>query len=343
MRAAVYYNNHDIRVEERPVPAIGSGELLVRLESSGICGSDLMEWYRIHKAPLILGHEISGTIEKAGDAVRDFKSGQRVVCAHHVPCGRCHYCLNGHETVCDTLRKTNFDPGGFCEFLRLPEENVLSGVFILPDTVSFDQGTFVEPLACVMRGQRLAGFKKGKSVLVLGSGIAGLMHILLARAMGAEKIVSTDLDPYRLQKALEFGADRSFSPQECTPEILRGLNQGRLFDLAIVTAGSNAAIAQALESVERGGTILFFAPASKGAKIPLSFNELFWRAEVTLTSSYAASPREYLEALNLIASGKINVSQMITHVFGLEETAKGFSLVEHGKNSIKVIIHPQEK
>jgi L-iditol 2-dehydrogenase len=342
MRVAMYYSNHDIRIEEMPKPKIGQGELLIRVEASGICGSDVMEWYRINRTPLVLGHEIAGTIEEVGEGVKIYKKGDRVACAHHVPCGRCHYCLAGHETVCDTLRKTNFDPGGFCEYLRLPKINVDYGVLPLPDSVSFEEATFIEPLACVIRGQRLAGMKPGISILVVGSGIAGLLHIHLARVRGASRIISTDILDYRLRLAKQFGADISINAQDYSAEMLRSLNQGRLVDLVIVSTGSPSAIQQALESVERGGTILFFAPTDKDRKIPLSFNELFWRTEISLTSSYAGSPSDYKEALGLIISRKLDVSGMITHRLSLSETGRGFKLVVEAQESIKVIIYPQK-
>ncbi len=342
MRVAMYYSNNDIRIEEKPKPKIGPGELLIRVEASGICGSDVMEWYRINRTPLVLGHEIAGTIEELGEGVKIYKKGDRVACAHHVPCGRCHYCLAGHETVCDTLRKTNFDPGGFCEYLRLPKINVDYGVLPLPDSVSFEEATFIEPLACVIRGQRLAGMKPGISILVVGSGIAGLLHIHLARVRGASRIISTDISDYRLRLAKQFGADISINAKEYSAEMLRSLNQGRLADLVIVTAGSPSAIEQALGSVERGGTILFFAPTEKDRKIPLPFNDLFWRTEISLTSSYAGSPSDYKEALGLIISRKLDVSGMITHRLSLSETGRGFKLVVEAQESIKVIIYPQK-
>ncbi len=342
MRVAMYYSNNDIRIEEMPKPKIGRGELLIRVEASGICGSDVMEWYRINRTPLVLGHEIAGTIEELGEGVKIYKKGDRVACAHHVPCGRCHYCLAGHETVCDTLRKTNFDPGGFCEYLRLPKINVDYGVLPLPDSVSFEEATFIEPLACVIRGQRLAGMKPGISILVVGSGIAGLLHIHLARVRGASRIISTDISDYRLRLAKQFGADISINAKEYSAEMLRSLNQGRLADLVIVTAGSPSAIEQALGSVERGGTILFFAPTEKDRKIPLPFNDLFWRTEISLTSSYAGSPSDYKEALGLIISRKLDVSGMITHRLSLSETGRGFKLVVEAQESIKVIIYPQK-
>ncbi|MFH1269508.1 MAG: zinc-dependent dehydrogenase [Candidatus Omnitrophota bacterium] len=342
MRVATYHNNHDIRIEQMPKPKAGPGELLMRVEASGICGSDVMEWYRINRTPLVLGHEIAGTIEEVGEGLEDYKKGDRVACAHHVPCGKCHYCLSGHETVCETLRRTNFDPGGFCEYSRLPEINVDYGVFPLPDTVSFEEATFIEPLACVIRGQRIAGFRKGINVLVIGSGIAGLLHIHLARINGAKAIISTDISDYRLQAARRFGADTSINAKEYSAGAFRSLNAGRLADLVIVTAGAPSAIKQALESVERGGTVLFFAPTDKDKDILIPFNELFWRTEITLTSSYAGSPLDYKEALDLIAKRKLNISDMITHRLNLSEIGLGFKLVAEAQESIKVIIYPQK-
>ena len=342
MRAAVYYSNQDLRIEEMPRPKIGRGELLIRVEASGICGSDLLEWYRINRVPLVLGHEISGTVEEVGEGVSGYKKQDRVVCAHHVPCGSCDYCLSGHETVCETLRKTNFDPGGFSEYLRLPEINVQKGTFLLPQQVSFQEATFVEPLACVLRGQKQVGGVEGRRVLVMGSGIAGILHIHLAKLLGADFIAAVDILDYRLQQAKRFGADIGIASKDFSARIIRNLNQGRLFDLVVVSTGAVSAIYQALESVERGGTVLFFAPTDKGAKIEIPFNELFWRTEITLTSSYAASPRDYKEALSLIASGKVNVSDMITHRLPLADIALGFKLMREAKDSLKVIIEPQK-
>jgi L-iditol 2-dehydrogenase len=321
---------------------MGSGELLIRVEAAGICGSDVMEWYRKDKVPLTLGHEIAGVIEEVSAGVKNYKKGDRVTCAHHVPCGKCHYCLSGHETVCDTLRKTNFDPGGFCEFLRLPAINVEKGTYLLPKDVSFEEATFVEPLACVLRGQRLAGGVKDKCVLVIGSGIAGILQIILARYSGAAGIVATDIVEYRLKIAKKLGASLTVNAQEYSPEILRKLNQNRLADLVIVCVGQPSAIAQALASVERGGTVLFFAPTEKDTQIPIPFNQLFWRQEITLTSAYAGSPADYQAALDLIADKKINLAQMITHGLILDQTGLGFKLVAEAKESLKVIIYPQK-
>jgi L-iditol 2-dehydrogenase len=324
-----------------PTPKIGPGELLVRVEACGLCGSDVMEWYRLDRAPLVLGHEIGGQIAAVGEGVERYHDGERVTVAHHVPCNTCHYCLGGHHTMCDTLRRTNFDPGGLSEYIRLPAINVDRGVFLLPDEISYEEATFIEPLACVLRGQRLAQMRPGISVLVIGSGLTGLLHVQLARALGAGRVIATDIAPYRLKAAKKFGADVSIEVGEAVPGRLREANQGYLADLVIVSTGAVSAISQALGSVERGGMVLLFAPTDPGVTIPISINELFFRSDITLTTSYAGSPADYQTALKLIRAGTISVRQMITHRLGLAETGLGFQLVAEARNSIKVIIEPQ--
>lgn len=343
MRAAVYYSNSDVRIEERPRPEIGDGEILVKVESSGICGSDCMEWYRKDRVPLILGHEIAGSVVSVGKGLNRYKPGDRISASHHVPCGECRFCRAGHETVCDTLRKTNFDPGGFAEFVRIPKINIDKlGVYTIPKNVSFDEATFIEPLACVVRGQRLAGFKKEKSVLVVGSGISGLLHIKLARASGAKFIAATDISDFRIAAAAKSGADIALNAKDYTPEKFRAANGGLLADLVVICTGAKGALEQGFKSVERGGTVLVFAAADKDALLPVPVNEIFWRNEVTVLSSYAGSPADHVEALGKIDSKKVIVHDMITDRFGLADTVKGFKLVAEAHESIKVIIKPQE-
>lgn len=341
MRVAMYYSNKDIRLEEMPVPEVKPGEVLVRIMSSGICGSDVMEWYRVGKGSLVLGHEIAGEIAEVGEGVTQYKKGDRVSASHHVPCNTCHYCLSGHHTVCETLRKTKFYPGGFAEYVLLPAINVDRGVYPLPDEVSFEEGSFTEPLACVLRGQRLAGVKPGNSVLVVGSGLAGLLHMQMAQALGAGRIVATDVIDFRLDAAKRFGADHAINAREYTPDLLREINNGRLADIVIIGTGAPSAINQGLQSVERGGTVLFFAATDKGVTIPISFNDLLFRNEVTIMSSYAGDRADHITALELIRSRRVRVRDMITHRLGLAETGHGFQLVVEGTNSIKVLIEPQ--
>ncbi len=335
----MYYNNRDVRLEEIPTPVIGPGELMVKVLASGICGSDVMEWYRIKKAPRVLGHEITGEIVEIGEGVEHFHIGDRAFVSHHVPCNTCHYCLNGSHTVCDTLRSTNFDPGGFAEFIRVPRINVDRGVFLLPEEVSFEEGVLIEPLACVLRGQRLARFKPGQSVFVIGSGISGLLHITLARASGAGHIIATDINEHRLEAAKQFGAEEAIYAKEVSPSKIREINKGRLADLIIVCAGTISAYIQALQTVDRGGKVLCFAPLEPGLNFVFPFFD-FWNDGITLLPTYGGSPLDIEAAIELIRSHRLPIDKMITHRLSLAETGIGFQLVAEAKESIKVIIEP---
>lgn len=339
MRVAVYYNNDDIRIEEIPRPEIGPKEIMVRVVASGICGSDVMEWYRIKKAPRVLGHEIAGEIAEVGAEVSEYSVGQRVFVSHHVPCNECRYCKAGYHTVCATLRTTNFDPGGFAEYVRVPEVNVRNGVFLLPDEVSFDEGTFVEPLGCVARGQRFAGVKAGDTVLVIGSGIAGLMHIQLARIKMVARIISTDISDQRLEAALRFGADVVINARENVVESVKKANEGRLADIVIVCTAAMPAFQQAFESVDCAGTLLLFAPTAPDVSVPLPLYDIYFKS-AKIVFSYAAVKDDIVEAIELLRSRKFNAEDMITHRYGLNGIKKGFDLVAQAQNSIKVIIYP---
>ncbi|MCP8305769.1 MAG: alcohol dehydrogenase catalytic domain-containing protein [archaeon] len=340
MRVAVYYNNNDVRLEEMPRPKIGPGELLVKVMASGICGSDVLEWYRIPKAPRVLGHEATGEIVEVKDEFRRYKVGDRVFVSHHVPCNKCRYCLNGHHTACETLHKTNYDPGGFAEYIRVPRINVEHGVYLLPDDLPFEDGTFIEPLGCVVRGQRLARVQKGESVLILGSGVSGLLHIQLARFLGTERIIATDINEYRLKAAKKFGADAVLHAEEDLPKRLRQLNEGRLVDRVVVCTGAISASKQALQCVDRGGTILFFAVPDPSFHVPIPVTD-FWRNEITITTSYGAAPKDLEESEKLIRERHVDVHDTITHRLGLGEIGLGFKLVAEAGESLKVIIEPQ--
>lgn len=344
MRVAMYYANKDVRIEEMEVPKIGPGELLMKVEASGICGSDVMEWYRKDKVPLVLGHEVAGEVVEVGEGVEKFKVGDRVAATHHVPCNTCHYCLTGHHTVCETLQRgTHFEPGGFAEFIKVPTINVDRGVFPIAPEVTYDEASFMEPLACVVRGQRQAGLKPGQSVFVIGTGISGILHINLARASGAGRIIAADTIDYRLEAAKKFGADEVISADaEDLPAQIRELNNGLLADLVIICRG--AFIPQAMGAVEGGGAVLFFAGAKEGVCIEDTVNDIFWRSEITLTSAYAGAPYDCVAALELIRAKAVNVADMITHQLPLAEIQDGFGYVSQPwkQESIKVIVQPQK-
>jgi len=321
MKVAVYYNNNDIRIEERPKPEIQEGEILVKVKASGICGTDVMEWYRIKKAPRVLGHEIAGdVVESKSDK---FKVGDKVFVSHHVSCNECRYCLNGDHTACETLHKGNYDPGGFSEFVRVPKINVDNGTYLID--VSYEEGTMIEPLACVVRGQRVIDVKQGQTVLILGSGMSGLLNIKLAKLNGA-KVIATDINEYRLNKAKEYGADEviDVSKQELNIKA----------DRIIICTGALQAVEQSFKCIDKKGRILLFAIPNKNIEIPTTD---FWRNEITITSSYGAAPNDLEEALELIKN-KINVKDMITHKLPLENIQEGFKIVAEAKESLKVVV-----
>ena len=341
MKVAMYYKNDDVRIEEQEIPDISDDELLVKVVASGICGSDVMEWYRIKKAPLVLGHEIAGDIEKVGKNVKNYKIGDRVFVTHHVPCNECSFCEKGQHTLCPTIKKTKFYPGGFAQYLRVPEINIRFGTFRLPDNVTYDEGTFVEPLACVVRGFRTAYYTKGDSVLVLGSGMAGLLNIKLAKAYGAKKIFATDIDDYRLTLAKKMGADVVINAKDDIAEEIKKQNDGKLVDFVILCAGVAPAVRQAIESVECGGKILWFAMTQPGEDVPIPFFDL-WNKQVQTYSTYAGAGEDITEAIELLSTKKLDIHDMITHKLPMDKVAEGFKLVADAKKSMKVIIEPHK-
>jgi len=337
--AAVYYNNKDVRIQEMPKPEIGDDEVLVKVMASGICGSDVTEWYRVPKAPKILGHEATGVIEKVGSKVKGCKVGDRVFVSHHVPCNKCRYCLRGNHTACDTLHTTNYYPGGFVQYICVPRINVESGVYKLPVGVSFDEGTFIEPLACVVRGQRLADVQKDDVLLVIGSGVSGILHVQLAKRKGVKLVVVADINRYRLGLAEKFAADCTVDAKGDLPQKLKEINGGRLADKVIVCTGASQAALTALDCVDKGGLILFFAVPDPSVKVPVPINQ-FWRNEITLKTSYGAAPKDLAESLVVLAEGKLDVKDMITHKLSLRQAAEGFRLMAEAGESLKVILEP---
>jgi L-iditol 2-dehydrogenase len=336
---AVYYNNHDVRIQEMPIPKIGEEEALLKVMASGICGSDVIEWYRVPKAPIVLGHEATGVIDKVGSKVTSLKVGDRVFVSHHVPCNQCRYCQRGHHTACHTLHTTNYYPGGFAQYIRVPKINVDFGIYKLPDDMSFEEGTFIEPLACVSRGQRLAGLQKDDTLLIIGSGISGILHTKLAKFKGVENIVVADINPYRLMLAKKFGADHALDPKENLPEKLKDVNGGRLADQVVVCTGATSAALTALDCVENGGTILFFAVPDPSVKLPVPISQ-FWRNEITMRTSYGAAPNDLEDSMHVLATKRLNVKDMITHRLSLSEAQEGFRLMAEAGQSLKVILEP---
>lgn len=338
MKVGMYYKNSDVRVEEMPIPQVGDRDVLIKVMASGICGTDIMEWYRIRKAPMVQGHEIGGEIVELGKEIKNYKVGDRVFATHHVPCESCRDCLRGNGTLCDSFQKiNNFSPGGFSEYVRVTGKSVETGIFKLPDNMSYEQATFIEPLGTVVEGVKL---KEGDSVLILGSGIAGLLNLKFARANPVTRIIATDINEKRLEYAKKFGADYVVNANEFSPDFLRDVNEGQLADVVIVCAGAKSVTEQAYSSFGKGAQIIHFATPREGEKVE---RELFssWRRGFRESITYGATPKDCYTSLKLIKHGVIKVDDMITHRLSLEKIAEGFRIASHGEG-LKVIIEPHK-
>jgi L-iditol 2-dehydrogenase len=338
MRVVEYHANDDVRLVDLPVPEIGPGELLVELRACGICASDVMEWYMQPRAPLYPGHEPVGVVAAVGDGVGQFGVGQRVFFHHHVPCMVCHFCQRGSFSQCVTFRTTRLYPGGLAEYVRVPAPNVERDVLLLPEEISFEVATLIEPLACCLRGVDRAGIQVGDCVCVLGAGSNGIMLAQLAKLRGAARVIVVDLIPYRLQRALDAGIDVALDPtSQPLLEQIYAINQGRKPDVVIVTPSKVSVIEQGMGVVGPGGTLLLFAPPAPEEMLSLSPNRFFFQ-EITLRTSYSAGPYETRQALELLRCGRICAETLITHRFGLHDAAEAFKVVANPGDALKVVI-----
>lgn len=341
MLAVEYHSNEDVRVVELPVPQIGPGELLVQMRVCGLCASDVMEWYMRPRAPLYPGHEPVGVIAAVGEGVEQFTVGQRVFLHHHVPCMVCHFCQRGAFSQCTTFRSTRLYPGGLAEYIRVPAPNVQLDVLPLPDALSFEAASLIEPLACCIRGIDRSGLRVGDTVLILGAGSNGLMLGQLARLRGALRVIIADPIAYRRNRALESSVDYSLDPQAGNLlEQVRAVNDGRKADIVIVTPSKVNAMAQGIELAGPGGTVLLFAPPAPTERLPISPNTLFF-SEISLRTSYSAGPYETRQALDLLRTGHVRAETVITHRFPLREAPQAFQLVANPGHALKVVIEAE--
>ena len=339
MNVGMYYNNSDVRLEQQPIPTVGDNDVLIKVAASGICGSDLMEWYRIKRAPLVLGHELTGEIVETGKNVRQWQKGDRVFATHHVPCDECSYCLSGHTTACVVFQeKNNFTPGGFAEYLRVTGRSVATGILKLPDIMSYEIGTFIEPLATAVRAYRTINLTPGDSVVIYGSGLAGILFVKLAKALGAGTVIVSDINDYRLAMAKKAGADFIVSAIEDVPAFVTKHN-GRLADKAVICTGAMPAAEAALRSVDRGGTVLFFAVGKPGETIAIDFNP-YWRNDISFKTCYGAAPLDNRQALELLRTGAVVVDDMITHRYPITEIGEAFKTAAEPTGTLKVIVTP---
>ena len=338
LRVAVYYGPNDIRLEERPKPAVGPRDILVEMHACGICGSDLMDWYLAPRAPLVLGHEPTGIVVEVGREVEGFSEGDRVFAHHHVSCMTCRFCRRGQFTLCPMFRRTHLDPGGFAEFFRVPEPNLALDTFKLPEALSFEEGTLIEPLACALRAVRKAGVGLEDNVAVVGAGPSGLMIAALARLAGATLVAISDLVPYRLRAARAFGADLVVDARkEDLAEAVKAETDGLGADVVFATAPSPEAIRAALGALRRGGTLLVFAPTAPEVELPIRPHDVFFD-EITITASYSTTHVETRAALRLLVAHRRLFKRLITHKFKLDRIADAFKLAKESKECLKVVV-----
>jgi L-iditol 2-dehydrogenase len=291
--------------------------VLVAMRACGICGSDLMQWYQDPRAPLVLGHEPTGVVVASGPGLP--APGARVFVHHHVPCGACAYCARGRETLCDTFKATRIVPGGLSELILVPAPNAAADLLELPDSVSDEAATLIEPLACCVRGLDRAGVREGTRLLVVGAGQMGLLIAQAALARGADVMVS-EPRPERLALARELGA------RAAEPDV----------EAVILATGAPNAWALALESAGRGAVIQLFAPAGPGETRPLPVDDVFFK-ELEIQATYSAGPRDTRAALALIAGGAIAAERVITHRFALADTGAALAAAR-GREGIKVVV-----
>jgi L-iditol 2-dehydrogenase len=339
MRAAVYYTNNDIRVEERHVPAIGPGDVLVKTEACGLCGGEAMEWYLAPRAPKILGHEPAGVIVEVGEGVTDYAIGDRVFVHHHVPCNYCRDCQRGASTYCASYSKTGIDPGGFADYFRVPAENVPE-MLKLPESVSFEEACVIEPMSDCLYGIQMLPVVSGDTIAVQGVGFMGLCFVQLARLYPYARIVALDFSDWRLERALEMGATHVINPKrEDAAETLRAINGGRLADAVVSTAPSAKAWEAALGLVGKGGTLHVNAPPHPDERATVDPNQLYFSG-ITINNGYSSTKAETNAVLEFLTAGRVDAKSLITHRFGFDGAAEGIELIVTAGESIKSVIIP---
>lgn len=338
MKVAKLYSFEDIRIEDMPIPDIGSGDALVRVRACGICSGDVMPWYIEKKSPLVLGHEPAGEIVKVGSKVKNFMPNDRVFFHHHAPCFICKYCKRGDYVQCNTWMQSKIIPGGISEYVLIPEINLQGDTLLLPEKVSFEEATLIEPVACVVKGLKRAKIRQGDTVFVTGLGVMGQLHVILVKKYGAGKIIGADSVPYRLKHAKEFGAETviDISCVELRDAVSKETN-GDMADIVVVGPGDVKAMSQGISCAGRGGSVLFFTPTKPADVLQLQPNEIYFK-DINIITSYSCGPDDTKEALSLIENGVINTTSLITHKFPLEKTLDAFKLTAKAKDSLKVIV-----
>lgn len=338
MKVAKLYSFNDIRIEDIPVPEVGPGEALIKVKASGICSGDVMQWYIDKKAPLVLGHEPAGEIVKVGSDVSSFKEGDRVFVHHHAPCMECIFCIRGDHVQCEEWKASKIVPGGIAEYILIPEGNLKNDTLRIPGNLTYEDAVLIEPLACVVKSYKRSGIKTGDTVLVIGLGVMGVMHILMAQDFGAGSVIGADMVEYRLGRAKELGADYVINVQiENVRDAVFDRTDGRGAEIVIVGPNSVDAIRDGLQCVSPGGTVMLFTPAKPDEYLTINPNELYFK-DINIITSYSCGPDDTRQSLEYIKRGLVTAEKLVTHRFSINETDKAYRTVAEARDSLKVIV-----
>ena len=341
MKAAVVKSNSNIEIKNIEKPPVGPGDMLVKMRACGICGSDVEKVFGKYGQPSMrLGHEPAGIITQVGSEISNFSVGDRVFTHHHVACysDDCHECSHGNETMCKRYYESNLEPCGLADEYVVPEWNVNhGGVLNIPANMSFEEAAMIEPLACCIRAWNKFKHQKNDSVAILGVGPTGIMHVLLAKLYGLGKVFCLDLNDFRLDFAKKFETVTIHSGNTNAMEQIKSETANQGVDVVIVSTSSLDALKDAVHFVRKGGTIVMFGVPSKGSNVDLDMSEIYSKG-ITIVNSYAASDVDTTHALDLISNKQINVSQLITHKYNLQECQQAFVHAKSGDNAMKIII-----
>jgi L-iditol 2-dehydrogenase len=338
MKVARLYSFNDIRIEDVPVPGVRPGHALLRTRACGICSGDVMPWYIEKKAPVAIGHELSGEIVGVGRGVTTVAKGDRVFVHHHAPCFSCKYCRRGDYVQCVTWRSSRIIPGGVSEYVLIPPVNLKNDTLRLSEGMTFEDGALIEPAACVVKGLKRATVRRGDTVLVLGLGVMGIMNVAMARHFGAGRIIGADMVKFRLERAVEAGADQVIDvTDQDLVEVLGEITKGEMAEFVVVGPNSAEAMSQGIRCVRAGGQVLFFTPAKPGEKLVVDPNHLYFN-DLNIITSYSCGPTDTVDALELIKKGVISAKMIITHRFPIEKTEEAFRLTASAGDSLKCMI-----
>lgn len=333
MKALIFYSSSHLKYEDIPTPKIKDGEILIKVKICGLCGTDI---YKIKEESVqpgtVLGHEVVGTIEKIGSGVNGLEIGQRVFVSHHTPCFSCRYCKHGNFSLCPLFKSTNIEPGGFAEFIRVPKDLVKNNVIVLPDFLTDEEAVLIEPFACALRNINRIKLQSDDTVTIIGAGPSGLMHLILLKAMGFEKIRLVDVVGSRLKFAQKLGAEKILNIKK------EGIDKFKDSDVVIANAGNKETVQEALDTVRVGGKISIFAQVPDNTKVQLDPNLIYH--ETLILGTYSSTPIEQKEIFDMFVNGKLkDAPSLISHHFPLKDFQKGLKLAIEAKKSCKILFY----